>query len=466
MNKYYFITALAITLTIYLQGSYISNSFNEYVINKSQAADEALYSSIYLELHIRSLDRKKAKNKSTDGKTYIKSIKDMSRQELDSILKIKPLPKSPIESRYNVLELIESDIIRSAGDMHSQINQDQYFNEGWHLNLQVLDSVFINAVGDDFPHHFIKYDKEMKIVEQFGDTTLTNYNYASKTHQIGLEGLQYIELKADILMSEFIKGSIRSLALSAAILFFILAFMVHQLITIRRKTEQIEHSEKSVNGIIHDLKSPLVSVFTMLDLFHITEKEPRRKDLVSKNMTSIENMIQNVESLLSVVRMNRRKLVLNKTNFGAKELISAIDIIKNDLSMSYNNKSHTIIVESKLSCNTVIYADKMYLENVVRNLVENALKYSNDEVIITLTLDKKLDKLCVSVKDNGWGIAKKYQRKLFKEFYQVPREGRKIDGYGIGLSHVKHIITGHKGRIFVESEKNVGSLFTFLIPLS
>ena len=55
----------------------------------------------------------------------------------------------------------------------------------------------------------------------------------------------------------------------------------------------------------------------------------------------------------------------------------------------------------------------MYLENVIRNLLENALKFSKDEVIITLTLDKKLDKLCVSVKDNGWRIAKRYQRKFF-----------------------------------------------------
>lgn len=465
MKKYYFITICAVLLTVYLQGNYINSLYDNYLITEIKMIDELTYQAIDAERHIRSLAR--------DNKIYVPGkalitmtlLDDMTPSERDSILKIAPLPPKPPSSNYNVDELIERGVIRSSGDLYDQRNQDFYFEQGWPLNLRILDSVFVSDLKTVLPHYFIKYDKDKKVVEEFGDTSISGYNYTSKLYQIGMNGSEYVELRADILTSQFIRESVMTLIMSALILLYLLLFMVYQLTVIRKKTEQIEHSQRSINGIIHDLKSPLVSVFAMLNLLHIGEKDSRNKGNLIKNMAGVENMTQNIDSLLSATSMDRRKLHLNKSEIGFETLISAIDIIKNGLSMSYNDKAHIINVENKLPDDTVIYADKMYMENVIRNLLENAVKYSDDGVLITLTLEKEAEMLSVSIKDNGWGIEKKFQKRLFNQFYQVPRRGENSDGYGIGLSHVKHIVTKHGGRVSVKSVKGEGSVFSFLIPL-
>lgn len=132
----------------------------------------------------------------------------------------------------------------------------------------------------------------------------------------------------------------------------------------------------------------------------------------------------------------------------------------------YRAKPHDIEIVNDLPEEVTIFADSMYIENVIRNLVENALKYSDDGVMVKVVLAVVDDMLQVSVQDNGWGIAPQYQKKLFRQFYQVPRgEDRIRKGYGIGLAQSKYIIDEHKGKIRVESIEGKGSVFTFAIPL-
>ena len=110
--------------------------------------------------------------------------------------------------------------------------------------------------------------------------------------------------------------------------------------------------------------------------------------------------------------------------------------------------------------------DPLYVRNVIRNLVENALKYSDDGVQIIIRISKKETQAIFTVKDNGWGIAPKYQKKIFTQFFQVPREQMAHQrGYGIGLAYTKYIIEAHGGNISVESIPGKGSLFICKFPL-
>ena len=109
--------------------------------------------------------------------------------------------------------------------------------------------------------------------------------------------------------------------------------------------------------------------------------------------------------------------------------------------------------------------DRGYLENVMKNLIENALKYADDGVKIQIEITRISQGIQIKVKDNGWGIAPKYQKKLFNQYYQVPREALRMrKGYGIGLGYVRHIIRAHSGKIQFKSRENEGSVFTFYIP--
>ena len=115
---------------------------------------------------------------------------------------------------------------------------------------------------------------------------------------------------------------------------------------------------------------------------------------------------------------------------------------------------------------TYLMLDPLYVRNVIRNLVENALKYSDDGVQIIIRISKKETQAIFTVKDNGWGIAPKYQKKIFTQFFQVPREQTAHQrGYGIGLAYTKYIIEAHGGSISVESIPGKGSIFICKFPL-
>ena len=93
------------------------------------------------------------------------------------------------------------------------------------------------------------------------------------------------------------------------------------------------------------------------------------------------------------------------------------------------------------------------------------MKYADDGVKIQIEITKISQEIQIKVIDNGWGIAPKYQKKLFNQYYQVPREALRMQkGYGIGLAYVRHIIRAHGGKIQFKSRENEGSVFTFYIP--
>ena len=111
-----------------------------------------------------------------------------------------------------------------------------------------------------------------------------------------------------------------------------------------------------------------------------------------------------------------------------------------------------------------IPADRYLIENVLGNLIENAVKYSEAEADIEVSIRSDEHFAIVSVKDNGIGIDRKYQKKIFEQFYRIPGTQHK-NGYGIGLALVKYAVRAHGGTIRVESEPGKGSTFTFTLPL-
>ena len=174
-------------------------------------------------------------------------------------------------------------------------------------------------------------------------------------------------------------------------------------------------------------------------------------------------MLDTIESLLVIARKDEHRIVLNKTRVDVPKLVEKN---KQELAFLYPEKYEHIHIINQLPEGFTVPADKMYIDNVIRNLLENALKYSDEEVEVTVTMETKEQILAVSVKDNGWGIAPQHQKKLFTQFYQVPRDEDKLRrGYGIGLAQAKYIIEEHQGEIKVSSEENKGSLFTFTVPL-
>jgi two-component system phosphate regulon sensor histidine kinase PhoR len=115
---------------------------------------------------------------------------------------------------------------------------------------------------------------------------------------------------------------------------------------------------------------------------------------------------------------------------------------------------------------SVITGDLMHLTNVVSNLMENAMKYTNRNPEITISTMNENNSLVVSVTDNGIGISKEDQKRIFDKFYRVPTGNvHNVKGFGLGLSYVKLIVDEHGGSIKIKSEFNKGSRFDIHLPL-
>jgi two-component system phosphate regulon sensor histidine kinase PhoR len=217
-----------------------------------------------------------------------------------------------------------------------------------------------------------------------------------------------------------------------------------------------------ISMFAHDMKSPLISIqgFILRLLQNAVEidEETRKKYLkiVKLEASKLESLI---DGFLEYSRLQTGKLNLNFTATSLdKELIEIYE--------TYQTKGSQKGIQFELrniETLPVIEADSKYLQRVFSNLLDNALKYSREKSLITITTQHADQDIMVKIKDTGSGIDSKDLPYIFDPFYQGHCEKRG-KGYGLGLAVVKAIVDGHGGKIFVESELGKGSVFTVALP--
>ena len=462
MRKYYYITVIAVAAIVLLQAFYVMSLYNRYVDENITKINDAVRVSIDKELHLRSVY--------LDGEIprkhqyiSIQTMDDMSPREIDSLKRLSPIPTDE-KHLYNIDAAREKGIAQTSAELISQVLQDKAFEGGVPLNLNTLDSIFVKNCSRYFPHTFFLYNKDKQVVASAGELEIDDYGYTSNLIPIGIKGLQYLQIKANIQLLPFLLQDVWTLILSAILMVFVVLCMAYHLIVIRRNDRLLQRREDTINGTIHDLKTPLNSVVATLGWLKSDESNLSKKKAIEISHAEVKHLVCNIESLLVTVRKDRKRLVLKKDELN---VLLLAEVVKSGMDALYHTKPHNIEIVNDLPEGVTVFADGMYLENVIRNLVENALKYSDNGVTVKVILSVAGGMLQVSVQDNGWGIAPQYQKKLFRQFYQVPRGEEKIrSGYGIGLAQSKYIIGEHKGKISVKSAEGEGSVFMFTIPLA
>lgn len=230
-------------------------------------------------------------------------------------------------------------------------------------------------------------------------------------------------------------------------------------ITNQKETEK--RKDDFINMASHELKTPLTSMILYLSSLNKRAKNNSDKTLINtikRIQNQTENLKELVDDLLDVSRFNTGKLRYNYENFEINKLISEVT---NALQETTSQK----IVFSR-NKPMEIYGDKFRINQVLMNLISNAIKYSSQQGTININSKKTGNEIIVSVKDSGIGIGKSEQSKIFERLYQVTDENEKtFPGLGMGLYISKEIINNHGGRIWVESEKGKGSTFIFTIPI-
>ena len=441
MKRFYYITFLAALAVVCLQASYIYHLYETYKEEKVAEMHRALKTAINDELVYNTWE-------GIDKGLIAEKLEELAQQHDSS-----------------GIQLPQAGMGETMADVSLRFLQDARLYTGFSVDIQEVARYFSGYLPTQehcYALHLL--DKDKHITASVDSLQGHRANYTSELIPLSDFELQYLRLEAAIPPSDFILQNVGILAASLLLMLTVLLCVALQLGKIRRQANVLQRREDTINGTIHDLKSPLNSVIATLSWIAMGEGSEAKRKALDISRAEVKHLVCNIESLLVTVRKDRHRLILKKE---AIDLPRLAEIVKSSLDTLYQAKPHSLQIVNRLPSGIRICADGMYIESVLRNLVENALKYADDGVQVQVTLSATEREAQVDVQDNGWGIAPRYQRKLFRQFYQVPRdEAHTRKGYGIGLAQAKYIIDEHKGRISVQSAEGKGSTFSFRIPLA
>jgi len=210
----------------------------------------------------------------------------------------------------------------------------------------------------------------------------------------------------------------------------------------------------------HELKTPLTTIkgFFQLIKRDVTE-QTSLGSFVVKAERQLERLSRLIEDLLDVSKINAGKMVYNKENFDFSTLLA--DTVE---SIQHTTTTHQIELHS--GCDIQFYGDQLRIEQVLINLLNNAIKYSPGSRKIVVKCEIANNNLVVSVEDLGVGIAEEHLKSLFNRFYRVDNSSARFQGLGLGLFIANEIVKRHGGSFWIESVPGRGSTFSFLLPLN
>ncbi len=356
-------------------------------------------------------------------------------------------------------------------------SRDKYLKD----NFTLLNGFSNDEVGEiinkNLKQNNVKYPFEFCVVNIFNNIIFQS------------DGFQVTEMNMDHTVQLSPKGSTRSKEtlyiaihenrnqvigemwwmIAASIVFtciIILAFFV----TVRTLFNQKKLSEiKSdfINNMTHELKTPLATISLAIDAL-TNEKVIHDADKVKlySSMIKEENkrMNKQVEKILQAARLEKEEIKLTLTEIDAHQ---AINKVADNLSLQMQEKGGTL--QLRLNAHDhIIQADDVHFSNIIFNLLDNALKYSDKAPYIEVeTMNSHAGTFAIKIKDNGIGMDKETQSRIFERFFRAHTGNlHNVKGFGLGLSYVKAIVEAHEGKIKVESVPGKGSTFTVTFPLT
>ncbi len=238
----------------------------------------------------------------------------------------------------------------------------------------------------------------------------------------------------------------------------------YTIFTIFRQKKLSEIKNDFVNNMTHEIKTPISTISLACEA--LTDKDIQKSTEMFENYVSMikhenKRLESLVEHILQTATLERGQLVLNK------ELIDLHKIIEqavNNVGFHVMQKSGVINQELNAAKHEIM-ADKVHITNLIYNLLDNANKYSPEKPKIIISTENTKLGVIIKVKDNGIGISKANQKKIFEKFSRVPTGNvHNVKGFGLGLSYVKAIVDKHQGYIKIESELKKGSVFIVFLP--
>lgn len=370
-----------------------------------------------------------------------------------------------MESKFNKLNTLMNKLTFQINDRNKNLLE--------RIPPRVLDSI----IHKEFTGRSISLDYRYGIKQ----ISKNNFEYTSgRTDTVQLIKSNYCVLlfPNDILKKneqliisfpnkyEFLFYSLWPLLISAVVFSIVMVIgFIYVMRTVLTQKKLAEIKSDFINNMTHEFKTPIATISIANESLKNPKvySSPEKLDYYT-GVIRDENkrMLRQVEVMLQMAQLEKGELKLKHESLKIEEV--AEEAINSSL-LSVENKHGKI--ELNVSENIpVITGDRNHLINVISNLIDNSIKYSNEAPHIIVSIRQSAEHVFIDVKDNGIGMTKEVQKRIFDTFYRATTGNlHDVKGFGLGLSYVRAIVEQHRGTISVESEINKGSTFTIQLPI-
>jgi signal transduction histidine kinase len=247
------------------------------------------------------------------------------------------------------------------------------------------------------------------------------------------------------------------LAASCLLLIMTTGCFLYMLRTILRQKRLSEIKNDFINNMTHELKTPIATVTAAVEAmmhYGVLDHPERTQNYLSISRNNLGRLSELVDKVLHMAVEDKQEIMLQKERVNLHQLVA-------EITEGYALKaSKPVRFEHNFNENDMVVVDRMHFGNVLSNLVDNAIKYSNEAVTVIFKYKNEGNNWHLVVADDGVGIAKSHQQAVFERFFRVPTgDLHAVKGFGLGLAYVRQVVERHGGSIDLVSEPGKGSEF-------
>lgn len=267
-------------------------------------------------------------------------------------------------------------------------------------------------------------------------------------------------------MNSYIFSSVRFMIPSIIFTLVLLVTFIFTIVVIFQQKRYSEIKNDFINNMTHELKTPIASISLAAQM--LNDKSIQKPQLMLDHLSGVvldesKRLRFLVEKVLQMSMYDRKKAVLKKKYVDLNEMI---ETIANSFTLRVEHAGGKVYTDIE-AVDSTIYVDEMHFQNVIFNLMDNAVKYAKPETPLNVYLKtwNEGGSVFLSVRDTGQGIKKENLKKIFEKFYRVHTGNRHdVKGFGLGLAYVKRMVDLHDGEIRVDSNYGKGTTFTIRLP--
>ena len=462
------IIAIAIIVTVVIQGLWTLRSFGEYKRQFSSEVQQSLDNAVegyYTDLAKVNVIQMHNIKEGEDIDLLVDSLHHGQRHQAtiafkggDSAKFQKEISSIKVlklqDSNHDTLISITNENI-SQGEWHDELGRDFAKLANKIIISLESDSLNLLKLQDKIDEELIRQDlnltyslrmsslgNEEEILDETvpSKVTLVRANPAYLPPGIALD----LEFSTDFM--EIFRRGIVEFMLTLTIALLMIGTLIYLYRVIRLQKNLAEIKRDLIGNITHEFKTPIATVSSAIEAIeHFNEEaDPKKtKKYLDISSTQLKRLDGMVEKLMETAAIEEDKIELNRSNENISSLLRRLI----DRYQVMNDKKS---IKSEIQENVQASIDPFHFENAISNIIDNAVKYGGDT--ITVNLEQESGRLKINISDNGPGIAKGNASKIFDKFYRVPSGNRHdVKGYGIGLYYTRKIIEKHGGTIKLEA---------------